>query len=110
MRHQAQKGFSVILVGIPQHQKGYLVYVPSTSNIISSYDAVSDETFSSKLAYMSQPYAEAMAMPTGMSYIPCATYSRGKTCGIITFKPFEERNSLSEILDDAKSGDEFDDN
>ena len=25
MRHQAQKGFRVIFVGIPQHQKGYLV-------------------------------------------------------------------------------------
>ena len=31
MRHQAQKGFRGIFVGIPQHQKGYLVYVPSTS-------------------------------------------------------------------------------
>ena len=30
MRHQAQKGFRGIFVGIPQHQKGYLVYVPST--------------------------------------------------------------------------------
>ena len=29
MRHQAQKGFRSILVGIPQHQKLYLVYVPS---------------------------------------------------------------------------------
>ena len=25
MRHQSQKGFRVIFVGIPQHQKGYLV-------------------------------------------------------------------------------------
>ena len=38
MRHQAQKGFCGILIGIPQHQKGYLVYVPSTKKIISSYD------------------------------------------------------------------------
>ena len=30
MRHQAQKGFRGIFVGIPQHQKGYLVYVSST--------------------------------------------------------------------------------
>ena len=27
MRLQAQKGFCVIFAGIPQHQKGYLVYV-----------------------------------------------------------------------------------
>ena len=62
MRHQAQKGFRGIFVGIPQHQKGYLVYVPSTINIISSYDVLFDESFSSALAYTSQPYSEAMAM------------------------------------------------
>ena len=27
MIHQAQKGFRGILVGIPEHQKGYLMYV-----------------------------------------------------------------------------------
>ena len=40
MRHQAQKIFLSIFVGITQHQKGYLVYVPSTRKIISSYDVV----------------------------------------------------------------------
>ena len=38
MCHQAQKGFCGIFVVIPQHQKVYLVYVPSTRKIISSYD------------------------------------------------------------------------
>ena len=45
MRHQAQKGFRVIFVGIPQHQKGYLVYVPSTRKIKSSYDIYFYEFF-----------------------------------------------------------------
>ena len=36
MRHQAQKGCRGIFVGIPEHQKGYLVYVPSTRKLISS--------------------------------------------------------------------------
>ena len=45
MRHQAQKGFCGIFFGIPEHQKGYLLYVPSTRKIISSYDAVFDESF-----------------------------------------------------------------
>ena len=57
MRHQAQKGFLCIFVGIPQHQKGYLVYVPSTRKIISSYDIVFDESFSTVLAYRSRPYS-----------------------------------------------------
>ena len=47
MCHQAQKGFQGIFVGFPQHQKGYLVYVPSTRKIISSYDVVFDEILSS---------------------------------------------------------------
>ena len=51
MRHQAQKGFRGIFVGIPEHQKGYLVYIPSTRKMISSYDVVFDEIVSSALAY-----------------------------------------------------------
>ena len=57
MCHQAQKGFCGIFVGIPQNQKGYLVYVPSTRNIISSYDVDSDEMFYSAIAYTSKPYS-----------------------------------------------------
>ena len=38
MRHQSQKGFCCIFVGIPENQKVYLMYVTITSNIISSYD------------------------------------------------------------------------
>ena len=56
MRHQAQKGFRSIFVVIPQHQKGYLIYVSSTRNIISLYSVVFDEGVSSELAYTSEPY------------------------------------------------------
>ena len=45
MRHQARKGFRGIFVGIPEHQKGYIVYVTSKRKIISSYDNVFDESF-----------------------------------------------------------------
>ena len=68
MHHQAQKGFWGIFVGIPYHQKGYLVYVPSTRKLISSYDVVFDESFSSTLAYTSRPYSEAMAMRSAVTY------------------------------------------
>ena len=57
MRHQAQKGFRGIFVGIPRHQKRYLVYVPITRKIISSYDVVFGESFSSALAYRSKSYS-----------------------------------------------------
>ena len=92
MRHQTQKRFCGTFVGIPQHQKGYLVYVPSTRKIISSYDVVFDESFSSALSYTSQPYSEAMAMRTAVTYTPCAKSSREKTGYIITFAQFEEGN------------------
>ena len=85
MCHQAQKGFCGIFVVIPQHQIGCIVYIPSTRNIISSYDVVFDEKLSSTLAYTSQTYAEAMSMLLDVSYTPSATYSRGKTGDIITF-------------------------
>ena len=57
MRHQAQKRFHGIFVGIPQRQKGYLVYLPGTRKVISSYNVMFDESFSSALSYTSQPYA-----------------------------------------------------
>ena len=53
MRHQVQKRFCSILVGIPEHQKVYLVYVNSKRKIISSYDVVFEENNSSALAYTS---------------------------------------------------------
>ena len=69
MRHQEQKGFRGIFVGIPQHQKGYLVYVPSTRKLILSYDVVFDESFSSALSYTSRPYSEAMAMRLYLTFL-----------------------------------------
>ena len=68
MRHQAQKGFHGIFVGIPQHQKRYLVYVPSTRKITSSYDVVFDESLCSLLAYTSQFYSGAFAMRPAVTY------------------------------------------
>ena len=62
------------------------------------------------LAYTSQPYSEAVDMRPDVTYTPYATSSREKTGNIITFAQFEEGGLLSETCDDAKSGDESDDN
>ena len=70
MRHQAQKVFRGIFVEIPQHQKGYLVYLPSTRKIISSYHVVFYESFYIMLAYTSQTYAEVMDVHPYVSYTP----------------------------------------
>ena len=57
MHHQAQKGFRGIFVGIPHHQKVYLVYILSTRKVILSYDVRLDKSFVSALSYTSLPDA-----------------------------------------------------
>ena len=108
MRHQAQKVFRGIFVGIPQLQKGYLVYVPSTRKVILSYDVVFDESFPSALSYTSRPYTEAMAMRPTVTYTPYATSSKEQTGDVITFAQFEEGNLLTETRNDIESGDKSD--
>ena len=90
MRHQAQKEFRGIFVGIPHHQKGYLVYVPSTRKVILSYDVFFYKSFSSAFSYTSRPYAEAMAMRPTVTYTPYATSSKEQAGDLITFAQFEE--------------------
>ena len=85
------------------------MYIPSTRKIISSYDFVFDESFSSALAYTSQLYSEAMVMRPEVTYTPCATYLSGETGDIITFAQFEEGDILTKICNHAESGDESDD-
>ena len=77
MRHQAQKCFHGIFVGIQQHQKVYLVYIPSSRKIISLYNVVFDEIFSGVLAYTPKPYSEAMEVCLAVTYTPYATSFRG---------------------------------
>ena len=95
-------------MGIPQHQKGYLVYVTSTRNVISSYDVMFEEIFVSALSYSSRPYAEAMAMRPAVTYTPYATSSREQTGDVITFTQFEEGNLITETRNNTESGDESD--
>ena len=101
MRHQAQKGFRGIFVVIPEHQKGYLVYVPITKKIISSYGVVFDESFSIALAYTSRPYSEAMVMRQEVTYTLYGKSSRAQTGDIITFAQFEQVNTLTKTCNDA---------
>ena len=108
IRHQAQKEFCGIFVGIPQHQKGYLLYVTSTRKIIYSYNVVFDKSFSSALAYTSRPYSEAIAILPAVTYTRYATYSKEQTGDVITISQFEEGNILTETRNDAESGDESD--
>ena len=108
VHHKAQKGFRGIFVGIPEHQKGYLVYVPSTRKVISSYDVVFDKSFSSALSYTSRPYSEVMVMCPSVTYTLYATSSKEQTGDVITFTHFEGGNILTETRNDAEICDESD--
>ena len=108
MRHQTQKGFRGISVGIPQHQKGYLVYVPSTRKVISSNDVLFDESFSSALSYTSRLYAEAIAMCPTVTYTPYTTSSKEQTGNVIMFAQFEEGVLLTETCNYIESSDKSD--
>ena len=88
MRNLSQKGFRGIFVGIPQHQKGCLTYVPSTQKIVSLHDVVFDENNSSALAYMPPPNSEEIAMLPSISYIPNATSYHKQAGNVITFAQF----------------------
>ena len=106
MCHQAQEGFSGIFVGIREHQKGYLLYVPSTRKVISLYNFVFDESFSSALSYTSQLYSEAIAMRPAVTYTLYAMSPKEQNGDIITFAHFEEGNKLTETRNDEESSDE----
>ena len=84
------------------------MYVPSTRKVISLYDVVFDESFSSALSYTSRPYSEAMAMRPEVTYTPYATSSREQTGDVIMFTQFEEGNILTKTCNDEESGDESD--
>ena len=87
----------------------YLVYVPSTKKVTSSYDVVPVENISSTLAYTSRPYSEAMAMCLAVTLTPYATSSKEKNVDTTTLKQFEEGDLLSEISVNAESCDKSDD-
>ena len=85
------------------------MYVTTIRKIISSYDVVADESFSSALAYTSRPYSESMAMRPAMTYTPCATSLRKQTCDIIMFPQFDKWGLLYETRNYTESGSEPDD-
>ena len=84
------------------------MYVRSTRKVISSYDVVFDQSFSSALSYTSRPYAEAMAMRPTVTYTLYATSSKEKTGDVNTFTQFEEGDLITETRNDTEIYDESD--
>jgi hypothetical protein len=54
----------------PPTQKGLLLYVPSTRQIVISGDVICDETFASTVAETWRPFHDALALGPTASFIP----------------------------------------
>ena len=67
MKKSSQKGVRGIFIGFPDHQQGYLIFVPSTRQIVVSGDVTFDETFQSIVSLTSPPFHDAMAMKPNTS-------------------------------------------
>ena len=65
-----------------------------------------DESFSSALAYTSQPYSEAMVIRPAVTYTPCAISLRGGNGDVITFTQFEDGNILTKTRNDTEISDD----
>ena len=86
MHHKSKKNCG-IFVGIPQHQKGYLIYVPITRKIVFTWRYIWRNIF--VLSYTPRPYSEALSMPPEVPYILYATSSHEQTRDFIAFAQFE---------------------
>ena len=62
LEKQTQQGVRGIFIGLPANQKGYLVYIPVTWQIVVSGDVAFDESFYSAIATTWRPYHDALAL------------------------------------------------
>ena len=65
-----QRGIRGIHLGFSPTQKGLLLYVPSTRQIVISGDVICDETFASTVAETWKPFHDALALRPTASFIP----------------------------------------
>jgi len=62
-----------IFIGFDPNKKGYLFYMPGSRNIMSSADAIFDESFHSAIATTLQQHRDTLALQPMNSYIPDIT-------------------------------------
>ncbi len=65
-----QRGIRGVHIGFPPTQRGLLLYVPSTRQIVISGNAMCDETFASTVADTWTPFHDALVVRPTTSLIP----------------------------------------
>ena len=57
-----QRGIRGIFIGFPANQKGYLLFIPSSRQIVVSGDVAFDETFYSAIATTWKPFHDSLVL------------------------------------------------
>jgi len=116
-----QRGIRGIHLGFSPTQKGWLLYVPSTRQIVISGDVICDENFASTVAETWRPFHDALALRPETSFIPdphtfvehtgdmLSQVEEGNTVvrdgQTVTPLPYEEDIAHSDLISDSISED-----
>ncbi len=111
-----QRGIRGIHLGFSTSQKGLLLYVPSTRQIVTFGDVICDETFASTVAETWRPFHDALALRPPASFIHdsytvlehtgdlLSQFKEGNTTAnnyqTATTSPFEEDIIHSDLISD----------
>jgi hypothetical protein len=68
--NNAQCGIRGVFIGFPANQKGYLLYIPSSWQIVVSGDVAFDETFYSAIVTTWKPFHDSLVLHPTASFIP----------------------------------------
>ena len=68
--NSTQRGIRGVFIGFPANQKGYLLYIPSSWQIVVSGDVAFDETFYSAIPTTWKPFNDSLVLRPTASFIP----------------------------------------
>ncbi len=88
-----QRGIRGIHLGFCPTQKGLLLYVPSTRQIVISGDVICDETFASTVGETWRPFHDALALRPTALFIPHSCTVMEHNGDLLP--QFEERNAIA---------------
>jgi len=103
--NQTQRGIRGIFIGFPRNQKGFLVFVPSTRQIVVSGDVVFDETFYCAIATTWRPFHDSLALRPISSNAPTGDMTVEETGTIDDVFPSLQEGTLPNFTADEEDSD-----
>ncbi len=102
LEKQTQRGIRCVFLGFPANQRGYLLYVPASREIVVSGDVLFDETFASAIATTWKPFHDSLTLRPKGSAIPdpnTLIESTGTVASVPTFDEGNEEIRLGQTSD-----------